>query len=324
MPRTPRPANVNRARVEIDVETEGAQKAASEIDDVSDSVKGLAKSARRTLLPLLGGGLLAAGFAGGLLGLALNSGAAQNALNRLIAVIEPLIDYVLDLLYPLAELGLQWIEQNPELAKWALAIVGGGFALSFLYKTAKAGLGTLRALRGIMLGIAGAVSIASFKIIGIILAVTLAAAALYLLFTRSRAARTVILGGLNAAIGILNVSLLAVLGTINLIIAGINLLIRGINAVKPGRDIGIIPTINVPRIPSVPMSIPSLDEFQGGFWDLRPHERQIIDNVSGAVGGVLGGDTVNNFFGISQEESARTAQTELNDPMARLRALGYA
>ena len=373
---------VSRFRDEETVTTrirvEGAGRARRDIEGVNRSLGGLERASRGTLLPMLGGGLLAGIFGASLFSLALGSAEAQGAMAGLGYAIETLASPLLGLLQPATDTLNQFINWNPVLAQivagttlaaltfniwwgaiirvatvlWGLFRVGALLTSYGLFATIGVGLlnigkalkglavtsalpflvrfsglltrmgarlilatPLLHVLRGALLGVAGALGITTGAALWWVVLIIAVAAGLYLLFTRSGIARRGMIALANSIADGLN-------NILRTTISLINLVIRGLNLLSPFRDIPFVPTPQIPHVPN----IPSLDDFEGGFGDLRPHEQGILDFFKGLFGSITGqgiinppiGGAVNNFY-LDPNNTAAIAQQQIGDPTSYLK-----
>ena len=214
-------------------------------------------------------------------------GALERALEPVILALHPVLDAFAD-----------WIDRNQGLVA-GLIVLGTVFAVLVpivwgLSKAVAAVVGAVGALAFFLTPVGALVG-------GIILA----AAAVYLLFTRVELVRDAILTMVNAVAG-------AISAVVRWIVRLLNFVIGGFNAIPrlPGADFAI-PTLRAPR----------LDAFEGGFFDLRPHEQDLLNAPARAVGGVF--NITTNNFGLSLEEVQRSAEAEISTAQARARLAGY-
>ena len=113
--------------VRIDIEVEGGAKAEKQFDRAEKGARGLGRSTRGLINPLIGAGLVSGILGGGLLALALSSGSASNSLIRIQGArggvgldVYPRswnqsIDKVISVLREAARRGMQLTECSPRL-----------------------------------------------------------------------------------------------------------------------------------------------------------------------------------------------------------------
>ena len=118
----------SRDEVRIDIEVEGGAKAERQFNRAEKGARGLGRSTRGLINPLLGAGLVAGILGGGLLGLALSSGAASNSIFRIQGALEGLVGGFFRNVEPGIDRAAAQFEKLPIGAQ--LAVAGAGVILS--------------------------------------------------------------------------------------------------------------------------------------------------------------------------------------------------
>ena len=136
--------------LEIVIDVEGDVESERRLNRVQGGVSRLGKSVKGLGLPLLGGGLLVGLLGGSLLGLALSSGAASNALFRIRDSLTQMLNTALEPILPKLYQFLEWFDALPQ----------GQQQLILLGVAALLAIGPLKALWGVLAGIAGVVGVA--------------------------------------------------------------------------------------------------------------------------------------------------------------------
>ena len=116
--------------VQVDIEVEGGEKAERQFNRAEKGARGLGKTSRGLINPLLGAGLVAGILGGGLLGLALSSGAASNSIFRIQGALEGLIGTAVRKLEPGIDFLATQFEKLPVAAQ--LAVLGIGAILGVI------------------------------------------------------------------------------------------------------------------------------------------------------------------------------------------------
>ena len=154
--------------VRIDIEVEGGAKAERQFARAEKGARGLGRSTRGLINPLLGAGLVSGILGGGLLSLALSSGSASNSIYRIQGALDGLVGSISRSVEPAVDFFATQFVKLPVAAQ--LAVVALGLILSIglvavIYAAAGA-VGT-----AITAGIGGAITTE-----GALLAATLATA----------------------------------------------------------------------------------------------------------------------------------------------------
>lgn len=316
--------------IRIRVRTEGAEKAQRDIRGVSNELGNMERRTRGTLLPMLGAGVLTAGLAAGLLGLAASSGAAQNALARIASTIEIFLEPFIEALVPLADAFADWFAElsSGQQKLVGIGIVGGLFAGTLVrivagVVTLARWLGTLAAriipavVRGLalvrtaMLGVAAAALANPWVLAAVAIAALIAL--MYLLVTRVQGVQNVFETVGNHIVAFFNDIIASVAGSLNSVI-------RAANQV-PGVNIPLVPRVRIPTF-----DIPDVDPQQG-FFELRPFEREALQglgNLAREAGNQIFNTQNNNYFGLSPEETARIGRNQSDTARERARIQGFA
>ena len=317
--------------IRIRVRTEGAEKAQRDIRGVSNELGRMERSTRGTLLPMLGAGVLTAGLAAGLLGLAASSGAAQNALARIASTVEIFLEPFIEALVPLADAFADWFAElsSGQQKLVGIGIVGGLFAGTIVriiagVVTLARWFGVLASrilpllARGLLLVRAALLKVAVAALANPYVAAAVAVVALialmYLLVTRVQGVQNIFETVGNHIVGFFNNIIASIRSSLNSVIASANQL----------------PGINIPlisgrfRIPT--FDIPDVDPQQG-FFELRPFEREALQglgNLAREAGGAIFNTQNNNYFGLSPEETARIGRNQSDTARERARIQGFA
>ena len=138
--------------IQIRTTERGAQQTSRRLDGVRNSLNGVARASRATLLPFAGGNLLAAAFGGSLLGLALSGGGAANSMIRLRSTLDALLDPLL----PLIDAAVEWFAGLEQWQKYAILAAGATVLLSGkIIALGKGIANAVRGVRGLGRGLAG-------------------------------------------------------------------------------------------------------------------------------------------------------------------------
>ena len=148
----------SRNEVRIDIEVEGGARAERQFDRAEKGARGLGRSTRGLINPLLGAGLVSGILGGGLLSLALSSGSASNSIFRIQGALEGLTGTILRSLEPAIDFAATQFEKLPiaaQLGVLGLGIIMGGLLIAAF----KAGIGALAgAIGGLLAPIGTAIT----------------------------------------------------------------------------------------------------------------------------------------------------------------------
>ena len=103
----------NRNEVRIDIEVEGGARAEKQFSRAEKGARGLGRSTRGLINPLLGAGLVSGILGGGLLSMALSSGAASNSLIRIQGSLENIVGTITRSLEPAIDFAAGQFEKLP-------------------------------------------------------------------------------------------------------------------------------------------------------------------------------------------------------------------
>ena len=103
----------SRNEVRIDIEVEGGTKAERQFNRAEKGARGLGRSTRGLINPLIGAGLVSGILGGGLLSLALSSGSASNSLIRIQGSLEGLVGTITRKLEPAIDFAAGQFEKLP-------------------------------------------------------------------------------------------------------------------------------------------------------------------------------------------------------------------
>ena len=110
--------------VRIDIEVEGGAKAERSFNRAEKGARGLGRSTRGLINPFLGAGLVAGILGGGLLGIALSSGAASNSIIRIQGAMEGLVSTITRSLEPAIDFAASRFEKLPIAMQLAVVTRG--------------------------------------------------------------------------------------------------------------------------------------------------------------------------------------------------------
>ena len=161
----------SRNEVRIDIEVEGGAKAERQFNRAEKGARGLGRSTRGLINPLLGAGLVSGILGGGLIGLALSSGAASNGLIRIQGSLEGLVGSATRSLEPAIDFAAGLFERMPIAAQLATlattAILG-----VLLFKGILASAGTISTA---IATVAGTIATSVGTVVGLTIAATVLA-----------------------------------------------------------------------------------------------------------------------------------------------------
>ena len=138
----------SRNEVRIDIEVEGGAKAERSFNRAEKGARGLGRSTRGLINPLIGASLFAGVLGGGLVGLALSSGAASNSLIRIQGSLEGLIGTFTRKLEPAIDFAAGQFEKLPIGAQLGVLGVGAILGIGLVKVIGAAGGAVAEAVAG--------------------------------------------------------------------------------------------------------------------------------------------------------------------------------
>ena len=161
----------SRNEVRIDIEVEGGAKAERQFNRAEKGARGLGRSTRGLINPLLGAGLVSGILGGGLIGLALSSGAASNGLIRIQGSLEGLVGSATRSLEPAIDFAAGLFERMPIAAKLATLVTTAILGV-LLFKGILASAGTISTA---IATVAGTIATSVGTVVGLTIAATVLA-----------------------------------------------------------------------------------------------------------------------------------------------------
>ena len=117
--------------VRIDIEVEGGARAEKQFNRAEKGARGLGKSTRGLINPLIGAGLVSGLLGAGLLGLALSSGSASNSIIRIQGAVEGLVSTFTRKLEPAIDTAASFFEKLPVAAQ--LGVLAASVILGIVF-----------------------------------------------------------------------------------------------------------------------------------------------------------------------------------------------